>query len=242
MSRVGDMKAGLTSNRPRLSMVPRTAMIYTCRGMEYGGDKYVRGNYHGEPPPGVTEVERLLGYIDAAMRHCTRVTDAINRALGTGGDLAAACATQDTEASGNFPASMLPDLAHALASLSIGVTCAADAGLLPLDPGAPWRAHLPERGLPQKDDPATERARVLDLQLRKACGIAPDATIPSTMDLPTHDVAECDCRDCVSLRTQTTCEIAFLQARGAVVESEMPIAAPARCGCGECTYLKDGKL
>lgn len=158
-----DMKHGLTSDRPRLTITPRTAQVYTTRALEYGADKYRRGNYHAPPPPHVSEVERLLGYLDAAIRHASEVADRINRAIGAGGDpelLRAACAAADDVASGNFPASGLPHLAHALASLSIGVTCAADAGLLPTDPGQPWRAGERSEALAQKDDPAAERARV----------------------------------------------------------------------------------
>jgi len=167
---IGDMKQGLTGSRPALSIVPRTMLLYVTRGLEYGADKYARGNYHGEPPKGVTEEQRLLGYVDAALRHLTRVSDALNRAIGTGGDLTAAASVVDDDGGGKFPPSMLPDLAHALASIAIGVTCAADAGLMPRDPGQPWKVHplyaevlarrSGEAGLPQKDDPDAERARV----------------------------------------------------------------------------------
>lgn len=164
---VGDMKHGLGGARPALSLVPRTGAIYSVRATEYGADKYARGNYHGPPPTKLganAGVMRLLGYIDATMRHLMHVSDKINRALGTGGDLAAACACVDDEASGNFPASMLPHLAHALASMNIGISCAVDDGLLPADPGQPWKKAITvEPGLPQKDDPAAEKARVAAL-------------------------------------------------------------------------------
>lgn len=165
---VGDMKHGLGGARPQLSIVPRVGAIYGGRAIEYGADKYARGNYHGPPPAKLgdnAEAKRLLGYIDAAMRHLMHVSDRINRALGTGGDVAAACAAVDDEASGNFPASMLPHLSHALASLLIGVSCAADGKLIPEDPGQPWKAALAsaEPGLPQKDNPELERRRVADL-------------------------------------------------------------------------------
>lgn len=168
----GDMKQGLTSSRPKMSIVPRSGLIYSVRPLEYGAAKYARANYHGPAPTGVSSVERLLGYLDATQRHITRVTDAINRALGTGGDLVAACRTVDSDGGGKFPASNLPDLAHALASLLIGVTCAVDDGLLPEDPGQPWKELLePEIGLPQKDDPAAERARVQALRDFGAPGV-----------------------------------------------------------------------
>jgi hypothetical protein len=162
----GDMKAGLTTDaRAKLSILPRIGLIYACRAIEYGADKYARGNYHGPPPAALGKdagAKRLLGYIDATMRHLTRVSDALNRALGTGGDLVAAAATVDDDGGGKFAPSMLPDLAHALASLVIGVSCAVDDGLLPADPGQPW-AQKGEQGLPQKDDPAAERRRIEQL-------------------------------------------------------------------------------
>ncbi len=167
---IGDMKHGLGGARPQMSILPRAGLIYGCRATEYGASKYARGNYHGPAPVRLGEhagAKRLLGYIDAAMRHLTHVSDAVNRALGTGGDVVASCGVVDDEASGGFPASNLPHLSHALASILIGVSCAVDDGLLPADPGQPWKEWLDaggEIGLPQKDDPATERARVAELQ------------------------------------------------------------------------------
>jgi len=173
-SPIGDMKAGLTSGaRPKLSILPRHGLVHGTRAIEYGADKYERGNYHGPAPEALGEgdvraAKRLLGYLDAANRHILKVTDAVNRALGTGGDLRAAAAIVDDVAGGNFPASSLPDLSHAIASILIGVTCAVDDGLLPADPGQPWAAELAKtkvsEALNQKDDPAAERARVAALR------------------------------------------------------------------------------
>ena len=164
----GDMKQALTSGgRPKLSMIPRVALIYITRALEYGADKYARSNFYGAAPAGVSSAERVLGYIDATQRHLARVADNINRALGTGGDLAAAVGTVDADGGGKFPASNIPDLAHALASLAIGVLCAVNDGLLPEDPGQPWRAEMAPTtragDIPQKDDPAAEKARVAAL-------------------------------------------------------------------------------
>jgi hypothetical protein len=171
------MKHGLTDRgataRVPMSILPRTAQIYMARAIAFGAAKYARGNYHGPPPASLganAGAMRLLGYIDAAQRHLARVADAMNRALGTGGDLAAAAATRDEDGGGKFPASMLPDLAHALASLGIGVSCGVDDGLLPEDPGQPWVAAGTEQGLPQKDDPDAERARVEALNSEIASG------------------------------------------------------------------------
>jgi hypothetical protein len=144
-SALGDMKAGLTSGRPKLSIVPAAGELYTCRAMEYGDDKYARGNYHGSPPEGVSPAARVMGYVDAAIRHLRAVASEYNRACGVRTDVsgydecADALCTPDDVASGGFPASGLPHLAHALASLAIGVQCGVDDGLLPPDPGQPWK-------------------------------------------------------------------------------------------------------
>lgn len=168
-----DMKHGLTSTRPKLSILPLVGLVYGTRGLEYGGDKYRRGNYYAPPPPGVEPIDRLLGYIDAAQRHLAKTAEALNRVKGLGGDAAAAAACVDNEASGGFPPSMIPHLAHAIASLLIGVSVGVDDGLLPADPGTPWKALIAAakdgnvNPLSQKDDPAAERARVDALARRQ---------------------------------------------------------------------------
>lgn len=160
MKAIGDMKHGLTGDRPQLSLIGEHSEIYQCRGTAYGAAKYSRGNYHGPAPEGVAPDARIMGYVDAAMRHLRAVAQAYNVALGTGGDTRAAIALPDMMASGGFPASGLPHLAHAIAGLGIAIECAVADGLLPADPGQPWKAGAPEASLPQKDDPAAERARV----------------------------------------------------------------------------------
>lgn len=158
--------------KPDLSLLPRVAMDYESRALEYGDDKYLRGNYFCPPPAGVNKAKHLLGYIAAAMRHLTSTTDAINRAIGTGGDVAAACASPDDEPGVGFPPSMLPHLALAMSSLAIGITRAVDDGLLPTDPGQPWKQHpgypevIERRGgivdaVPQKANPDGEKLRAL---------------------------------------------------------------------------------
>jgi hypothetical protein len=189
---IGDMKAGLTGAKPKLSIVPRALQTYAARPLEYGADKYARGNYHGPPPAALGEnaaALRLLGYIDAAMRHLTRVSDAVNHALGTGGDVRAAVGTVDDDAAGGFPPSMLPDLAHALASVGLGITCAVDDGLLPADPGRPWDALRPPVELPQKADPAAERRRVDELFAR-AASMPVRAAGPRFVVMPADEVGD----------------------------------------------------
>ncbi len=165
MKRIGDMKHGLVSSRPKLSIIGKHAMVYLCRAMEYGAAKYARGNFHGDPPDGVSKTDRVLGYVDAALRHLTEVAQAANVAKGTGGDERAAFLVTDDVSSGGFPASGLPHIAHALASLMVLVEVGVQDGILPADPGQPWSRRAGE-GLPQKDDPAAERERVAALRAR----------------------------------------------------------------------------
>jgi len=166
-----DMKHGLTSSKPKLSIIGRRSMNYQTRGMEYGDDKYARGNYYNAPPAGVSRVERFMGYVDAAMRHLTDIALAYNYAKGTGGDVGAACSIIDDEINGEFPPSMLPHIALAAASMMVGIEVAVMDGILQADPGQPWKKHplyqtvLEKRGLkvidiPQKYDTEAERDRV----------------------------------------------------------------------------------
>lgn len=156
--------------RPQLSMLPYNALVYQTRGTSYGGDKYARSNFMS-PPAGVDAFERFSEYLDAALRHLTKIAHAMTIARAHGTDRAAACAVPDDDGSPHFPPSMLPHLAHALAGLGIAVEIGVMGGLLPADPGEPWKQHpqydevLARRGatgaaLAQKDDPDAERARI----------------------------------------------------------------------------------
>lgn len=200
---MSDMKATRDKSnpgaRPKLSILQYNGLVHGVRGTEYGADKYARGNYFGPPPAGVDPVDRFAGYIDAAIRHLGKIAQAINVAKGTGTDARVACGVVDDEASGGFPPSMLPHIAHAIAGMMIGVECGVTDGLLPADPGQPWISHpayaevqarrstpakvinasygqtLVEQGLPQKDDPDAERRRVEQLNDSKRGPIATSA-------------------------------------------------------------------
>lgn len=172
-------------DRPKLSILQYNGMVYSASGTTFGSEKYARGNFHGPRPEGVEPVDRFLEYLDAAMRHIGKIAHAINVAKGTRGDQIAACALPDDEASGGFPASNLPHIAHAIAGLMIAVECGVADGLLPADPGQPWRRDplyaevLARRGapaaLPQKDDPDAEHRRVVEQSF-----VLPDK-IPNTV-------------------------------------------------------------
>ena len=188
----GDMKVlrNRREARPLLSILPYNGEVHGSRATEYGADKYARGNYFGPPPANVDPVDRFLEYIDAAKRHLGKIAQAINVAKGTGGDQRAACALIDDEASGGFPPSLLPHISHAIAGMLIAVECGVSDGLLPADPGQPWKQHpmydevlarraagktggplegksdmeiRAEQGLPQKDDPDAEKRRIEQL-------------------------------------------------------------------------------
>lgn len=157
--------------RPRLSIVPYNARVYTARATEYGADKYARDNYLGPIPKGADPVDVFLEYLDAVERHIGKTMRAIAQARANGGDVRAACGDQDTEHSVAFPPSLLPHVAHALAGLHIAVEIGIKEGLLPDDPGQPWKQHplyqavlaargAPADAAPQKDNPDAERAKM----------------------------------------------------------------------------------
>lgn len=131
---MSDMKQGM-GRKPPLAQVPPALLNYAARAHQYGADKYQLGNYLREAPEGMTDMDRLLEYISAAQRHLAAWADSIIRHLGGGKnralDLDTACHAPDSE-------SGLPHAAHAAASLGMALQQAADAGLMPLDPGAPW--------------------------------------------------------------------------------------------------------
>lgn len=199
--------------RPQMSLINYHGTVHEVRGAAYGADKYFRGNYHGAPPDSVDPVDRFAGYIDAAGRHLLKIAQAINVAKGTGGDVRAACAIVDDEASGGFPPSLLPHISHAIAGLKIAVECGVHDGLLPADPGQPWMQHpmyqdvlarraagqppsshagksdveiRAEQGLPHKDDPDSERRRIEKLrsESERRVDAAAGPSFPKRREIP----------------------------------------------------------
>jgi hypothetical protein len=133
----GDMKEGLTNGKPQLSQLPQAGLVYTTRAFEYGCSptKYERGNYLRPTLDTLADFDRLLSYLDALLRHATKITTEMNRARGctdqTETDLRAAAMCIDKE-------SGLPHLCGMMASGMMAIQQAADAGLIPADPGRPW--------------------------------------------------------------------------------------------------------
>lgn len=137
----GDMKAGLINGKPQLSQFPLAAMIYATRAFEYGNSKYERGNYLRPTVDTLADFDRLLAYIDAGLRHLTKVTLEMNRVRGctemSKVDLMAGAICTDLE-------SGLPHLCGAITSIAMGIQQAVDAGLIPADPGRPWEKQKKE--------------------------------------------------------------------------------------------------
>jgi hypothetical protein len=133
----GDMKEGLTNGKPQLSQLPQAGLVYTARAFEYGCSptKYERGNYLRPTLDTLADFDRLLSYLDALLRHATKITTEMNRARGctdqTETDLRAAAMCIDKE-------SGLPHLCGMMASGMMAIQQAVDAGLIPADPGRPW--------------------------------------------------------------------------------------------------------
>jgi hypothetical protein len=152
---LADMKEGLRSGRKAdLTHVRTPFLNYTARACEYGSDKYERANYlrpadasciPGVPQP--ADFTRLRSYLRAAASHILQVLDAMEahqagdpQLRDTGGMRSAAyCEDTDTTPGQKVGASGLPHLCGASASLMMAITQASRAGLLPADPGTPWR-------------------------------------------------------------------------------------------------------
>ena len=148
------MKEALSSGRKAdTTHVRRTFQVYVSRPCEYGNDKYVRANYR-RPTGGVHHTEptaedfrRLQSYARAARDHIDEMLDAMELHLATDPDLldvegmkrAAYAIDTDTRPGCPVGPSLLPHVAPACASLMMAITQATDCGLLPRDPGQPWR-------------------------------------------------------------------------------------------------------
>lgn len=170
-----DMKEGLSSSRkPDITHVRLPFMIYTSRPAEYGNDKYERSNflrpltdqgYTGTPT--ANDFERFRAYLRAAASHIFRTLDAMERHQSLDPKLrdvegmkeSAYAADTDVTPGAKVGASLLPHVAPACSSLMMAITQAVACGLLPEDPGTPWRDVKPEKRV---DTPAPDRATELE--------------------------------------------------------------------------------
>lgn len=154
MSGLKDVKEALSSARkPDITHVRSAFMTYTARPCEYGSDKYERSNFMrptGDGPhemPTAADFERLRTYLRAAMGHIASTLDSMERHQAqdpqlvdvTGMRLAAYAVDTDATPGAKVGPSLLPHIAPACSSLNMAITQAVDCGLLPADPGTPWR-------------------------------------------------------------------------------------------------------
>jgi hypothetical protein len=165
---VKDMKEGLSSARkPDLTHVRTPFMVYTSRNCDYGNFKYERANYlRPVSPNGYSgrptreDFERYRAYLRAAFSHLAQTLDALEHHQSTDPQLedvdgmtdAAYAVDVDPDTSGKVGPSFLPHLGGTCASLNMAITQAVRCGLLPTDPGQPWRDA-------SCASPAAERAR-----------------------------------------------------------------------------------
>ena len=150
------MKEGLSSSRKAdTTHIRRSFQIYTCRPCEYGADKYERANFMRPAAPVDVDMdvqmraafERLRKYLRATRDHIDECLESMERHQSQDPKLvdvegmkqAAYAMDTDVTPGSKIGASLLPHVAPACSSLMMAITQATDAGLLPKDPGTPWR-------------------------------------------------------------------------------------------------------
>ncbi len=144
-----DLKEALSGGRKPDTTHIRTPMrVYGSRAGMYGDDKYERANYLRPAGDGLRgEFLRHRQYLRAAQDHIARVLDAME--LHQSGDpslldeagMRASVATPDLDETpgAKVGASKLPHHCGGVASLNFALAQAVQYGLLPADPGTPWR-------------------------------------------------------------------------------------------------------
>lgn len=149
-----DLKEALSSNRkPDITHVRSVFLTYTARPCEYGDDKYERANYMrptGDGPhdvPTAEDFRRFRAYLRAAIGHIMSTLDSMERHQSQdpnlvdveGMKVAAYAVDTDAKPGQKIGASLLPHVAPACSSLNMAIQQAVDCGLLPPDPGTPWK-------------------------------------------------------------------------------------------------------
>lgn len=155
-----DLKESLSSSRKAdLTHVRQWFMRYGARSSELGCDKYVRANYLRpvNPPdtvgPTGKDFDRFRAYLRACVAHVTEVLDAMEKHQALDPQLvdvdgmkrAAYAVDLDVTPGAKVGASLLPHVAPAVSSLMMAIEQAILYGLLPADPGTPWRLDVAER-------------------------------------------------------------------------------------------------
>lgn len=146
--KLADSKAALLSgDKPDITHVRTPLLNYVARNSEYGSDKYERANFIRKTESLAKDFERFRGYLRAAISHAIKTLDAMERhqandpGLTNEVGMRNACYAQDTDPdkSGKVGPSHLPHIGGTCASLNMALEQAVTAGLLPEDPGQPWK-------------------------------------------------------------------------------------------------------
>ncbi len=146
-----DMKAALGNfTKADTTHVRMGIKRFIARVCTYGSIKYERANYLRPVGDSVADFRRFRAYLRAAQDHIGETLDLMESLQSSVEDLseipfselAAACYAADTSPGNDkVGPSYLPHVAHAAASLMMGIQQAIDAGLLPKDPGPAWKTH-----------------------------------------------------------------------------------------------------
>lgn len=149
-----DLKAALSSSvKPDITHVRTPLLNYTARNCEYGNDKYERANYIRPTQPGLSnDFQRYRAYLRAAVSHAYKVLDSMERhqamdpKLEDEAGMRTACyaVDMDPDTSGKVGPSKLSHIGGTCASLNMALEQAVTAGLLPEDPGTPWKTNGPK--------------------------------------------------------------------------------------------------
>ena len=144
-----DVKESLgNSRKPDVTHCRRSTMVYVARSCEYGSAKYERANYlRSTGGPMRADFERFRSYLRAMVSHVVETLDSMERHQANDPNLEdvegmkRAAFAADTDVTPDCPvgASRLPHVGAALASGMMALEQAVNAGLLPADPGQPWR-------------------------------------------------------------------------------------------------------
>ena len=149
-----DVKEALgNARKPDLTHLRSSFATYTVRPCEYGCDKYERANFLratgnvAHRTPTAEDFTRLRVYLRAAMSHVMKTLDSMEQHQANDPNLldvegmkrAAYAVDLDTKPGQKIGASFLPHIAPACSSLMMAISQAVACGLLPEDPGTPWR-------------------------------------------------------------------------------------------------------
>jgi hypothetical protein len=160
-------------------------MVYDARGKEYGTDKYERANFirpaAADPFDVRANFERYREYLRATLSHVVETLDAMESHQAgdplledADGMRAAAYAPDTDETPGaKVGPSYLPHVSHAIASMTMAIEQATRFGLLPKDPGQPWKCNASAPGF--VDSLSGKRHTLPKEWIRKQLGGTPEA-------------------------------------------------------------------